>query len=98
LKLSVKLNVGLKKEETLKPICVKFDNTTGRFPAVANSAQSQVTRERLLSLSKCAPLPMNFSVLAHFTHLGKSEGRNKVSLRLCGEYFRLNPKEILYSV
>jgi hypothetical protein len=44
----------------------------GRFPAVANSAQIQVTRERLLSLSKCAPLPMNFSVLVHFTHLGKS--------------------------
>jgi hypothetical protein len=50
---------------TLNPICVKFDNTTGRFPAVANSAQSQATRE-------LAPLPMNFSVLVHFTHLGKS--------------------------
>jgi hypothetical protein len=39
----------------------------GKFPAVANSAQSQVTRE-------LAPLPMNFSVLVHFTHLGKSVG------------------------
>jgi hypothetical protein len=44
---------------------VKFDNTTGRLPTVANSAQSQITRE-------LAPLSMNFSVLVHFTHLGKS--------------------------